>query len=500
MLSKNNLPKKSDGLIIPEAALFKLPEKVLQFGTGVLLRGLPDCLIDKANRQGIFNGRIAVVKSTATGSADEFHKQDGLYTLHIKGIENGNKVEEHVICSAISRVLSANSNWRDILEIAQSKQLRVIISNTTEVGLKLVNESIHNIPPASYPGKLLAVLYERYRVLGDKEDAGLVIIPTELVTNNGKLLKDIVLQLAAYNKLETQFIEWLSGANHFCNSLVDRIVPGKPATDLYAELDSQLGYIDDLRIVAEPYSLWAIEGGREVADILTFSRANDTEVVITPDIEKYRELKLRLLNGTHTLCCALAYLSGFNTVDEAISNSAFSRFIRQLMGEIASAIPYPIDKNETEQFAHKVLDRFSNPYIKHQWLSISVQYSLKMHIRILPLLLSYKKLFNTYPTAMTLGFAAFIRFMKVEKTGDYFEGSFNGVSYTVTDANANIFYEAWKNESYTDVVGAILSNVNLWGEDLSQLSGFNKQLTDMLDEVTTHGMLNLAQITLAEDG
>src|SRR6186997_3664458 len=84
-------------LKIPDEALFNLPERVLQFGTGVLLRGLPDYFIDKANRQGIFNGRIVVVKSTTHGDTSAFEKQDGLYTHCIRGIENGQKKEENII-------------------------------------------------------------------------------------------------------------------------------------------------------------------------------------------------------------------------------------------------------------------------------------------------------------------------------------------------------------------------------------------------------------------
>ncbi|RZL46844.1 MAG: tagaturonate reductase, partial [Pedobacter sp.] len=299
ILSQANLNLiNKDNVIVPQASVFELPEKVLQFGTGVLLRGLPDYFIDKANRQGIFNGRVAVVKST-NGPTSEFDEQDNLYTLCIRGIAKGEPVSENIISSAISRVISANEDWNAILEIAKSKDLQIIVSNTTEVGIQLVNESIDQNPPLSFPAKVLAVLHERYKALGAK-NTGLVIIATELIPDNGKKLGSIVVELARFNNLESDFILWLQNENKFCNSLVDRIVPGKPDATSLAKLQAELGYEDNLLSMSEPYSLWAIEGDQTVADVLEFAKV-DEGVVIAEDIEIYRELKVRLLNGTHTL-------------------------------------------------------------------------------------------------------------------------------------------------------------------------------------------------------
>src|ERR1044071_30935 len=221
---KNITPEP--GLVIPDEKIFELPEKVLQFGTGVLLRGLPDYFIDKANRNGIFNGRIVVIKSTSKGSTDSFSQQDCLYTHCIKGIENGKKVEETIINSSISCVLSATENWNNILNYAGNLAIQIIISNTTEVGITLTDDDIHLSPPQSFPGKMLAFLYKRYKIFNGTDDSGMIIIPTELITDNGTKLCSILIELARMNKLEDGFISWLQVSNHFCNSLVDRIVPG----------------------------------------------------------------------------------------------------------------------------------------------------------------------------------------------------------------------------------------------------------------------------------
>ena len=468
-LNKINLPLSGR----PDRQIFELPEKVLQFGTGVLLRGLPDYFIDKANSNGVFNGRIVVVKSTDTGSASDFDKQDGLYTIYTKGIENGKEVNEQVISSAISRVLSATIDWVAIMEVAQSPHLQVIISNTTEVGIKLVKEDISKHPPQSYPGKLLAVLYKRYQAFNGSADSGLVIIPTELITDNGKKLESIILELAHLNKLEPAFMDWLESHNRFCNSLVDRIVPGRPDKVLNDELEAKSGYTDNLSIIAEPYSLWAIEGDDHVKSVLSFHEV-DESVVITSDIELFRELKLRLLNGTHTLSCAWAILQGFATVKEAMSDGAFINFITPLIyEEILPAIPYKIDENIAVDFAGKVLDRFRNPYIRHEWLSISVQYTTKIKMRVIPLLLNHYKLNNSIPEHMVLGFAAYIRFMQIKLSNDgHYTGKINGREYRVTDSFAGYFATVWTNTETNVVIHHILTNTELWDTDLTALPGF----------------------------
>lgn len=487
ILSKYNLKKiNAPGLQLPGENVFDLPEKVLQFGTGVLLRGLPDYYIDKANRQGIFNGRIVVVKSTERGSTAEFDRQDNLYTLYSKGIENSKEVEEQVVCAAISRVLSAANSWDAILEVAKSPDLQIIISNTTEVGIQLVKEDITRRPPASFPGKLLAVLYERYKAFNGAADSGLIIIPTELIVNNGKKLESIVLELAHLNKLEPAFMDWLESNNSFCNSLVDRIVPGRPDKASEENLTGKRGYTDELNIMSETYSLWAIEGDASVASVLSFSKV-DKGVVISQDIGLFRELKLRLLNGSHTLCCAAAFLSGFNTVNEAMSDDSFQQFISQLaFNEIIPAIPYAISHYVAADFATRVLDRFRNPHIHHEWISISMQYSAKLKMRVIPLLVNYYRLNNSVPQCMALGFAAFIRFMKIAQTSDgVFKGSINNREYTVTDSQAEYFSKVWEVTDPQLVAETVLMNKDLWETDLTTLPGFKDAVTAQLERIMT---------------
>ena len=260
---------------LPAASIFNLPEKVLQFGTGVLLRGLPDYFIDKANRQGIFNGRVVVVKSTDHGSTTDFDSQDSLYTICVKGIENGVTIEQNIVSSAISRVLTASKQWSEILDLAASESLEIVISNTTEVGIQLVEDDVNAKPPVSYPGKLLALLLHRYKKFNGAKDKGLVIVPTELIVDNGTKLQEIVIMLAKQSNLSNAFIAWIKNHNSFCNSLVDCIVPGKPDAQQISNLQAELGYEDNLLISSEVYRLWAIEGDRKISEKLSLLSTPD---------------------------------------------------------------------------------------------------------------------------------------------------------------------------------------------------------------------------------
>ncbi len=451
------------------------PEKVLQFGTGILLRGLPDFFIDKANKAGIFQGKIAVVKSTS-GGIEDFQKQDGLFTTCIRGVVNGQVIDENIVNESISRVISANEYWNDILKIAQSDDLQVIISNTTEVGIQYVEESIFAEPPSSFPAKLTAILYERFKSQLD----GLVIIPTELIPDNGLKLKNIVLQLVAFNQLEEEFKQWVEQKNFFCSSLVDRIV-----TNATPEIKQSLPYQDDLAIQTEPYRLWAIEGNEKVKRILSFAQA-DEGVVIAENIDYYRERKLRLLNGTHTISVCKGYLQGFNTVYECMQDAEMHSFIKNVMlDEIAPTVlaqdfqHLNPTKEDLGTFAYEVLDRFNNPYIVHYLLSITLQATSKMKMRNIPTILRYYQQFGKAPALMAEGFKAYLLFMRVvkEENGKFY-GKRGEDFYLIQDDYAPYFAEKWKNISPDDtqaiskVLNQICKDTDVWGTDLTKIQGF----------------------------
>jgi tagaturonate reductase len=444
-------------LSIPHDAQFQLPDKVLQFGTGVLLRGLPDYFIEKANQKGIFNGRIVVVKSTGNGDVSSFQEQDNLYTLSIRGIKNGQNVNENIICSAISKILHANTQWSDVLNSAADPSIQIIISNTTEAGLQYVEEKLTHVPSLSFPGKLTQCLYHRFIKLGHAPESKIVVLPTELLTDNGFLLKHIIEKLIHFNDYPKSFGEWVNQKVIFCNTLVDRIVPGKLSNEHQQILLEKYGYTDSNAIMCEPYALWAIEGGQEVRDLLSFSTVNE-EIKIVPDISQFKELKLRILNGSHTLLCAKAIAEGFETVFLAMSNPIFRKYAEELIfEEIIPSLPAEIKKEDKLSFAKDVIDRFSNPNIEHKWTSIAVQYPMKLTIRVLPLLKSYAQNTGVSPTKMVECIKEVLHFLLSNENtpmDDISKAAINKINLS--------------SSSTEEKVKNLLMEKTMWGEDFTQ--------------------------------
>lgn len=443
---------------LPTKESFQYPEKVLQFGTGVLLRGLPDYYIHKANQAYIFKGRVVVVKSTSSGGADAFTEQNGLYTVCVRGTVDGTLVEEDIVNNSISRVINANTEWNKILETASNKNLRIIISNTTEAGIVDSDDKFTDAPPASFPGKLLAILWKRFEVSSEN---GFVILPTELISNNGNTLKNIVVNLAKKNNLSAEFIDWIETKNYFCNTLVDRIVPG-------AYLNEILSYEDKLMIMAEPFGLWAIESDSiEVKQILEFATVNKG-IVIAPSIEKFKEIKLRLLNGAHTLSCTLSILAGFDTVKQSMQNETFYQLVKTLLlEEIGPAIQSDtISEDDIVNFSNSVLDRFSNPFLEHKWLSIATNYTEKFKLRCIPILDKWYKKYQSIPQIFSLGFAAYLQLLSSD--------------IEISDKSQNAIRELWRSSS--NPINAILKETSFWDQDLTQYDGFEDKIKFYLEK------------------
>jgi tagaturonate reductase len=455
-----------------EAASY--PERVIQFGTGVLLRGLVDYAVNKANNHNFFKGCVVQIKSTGNGSADDFSQQDHLYTVAVRGVKNGTLLQQYEINSSISRTLNANTDWNEVLQLAHQTETNIIVSNTTEAGIVYnENDTASNTPPASFPGKLMALLYERYRVFNGDSTKGYTIIPTELISNNADELKAIVLKLAQKSNADAGFINWIEQANTFCNSLVDRIVTGKPSTEKMKEHEAQLNYQDHLLIECEPYLLWAIQGNEKVKQQLSFALPG-SGVIVEPSIEKYKELKLRMLNGTHTFMCGIAYINGFEYVKDALQNPEMNSEIRNLlMQEIALSLPY--ETKEVIAFAESVLERFENPFIEHKWINITLNYTQKMSFRNIANITRYYEKFNTVPQYMAKGFAYYIRFMNVFQKDEQhiFYGKVNNKMYAINDPEAEAFYKLQQQYAGKELVKAVLGKTDWWMMDLNELPGFS---------------------------
>lgn len=478
----------SDSHGIPDPALLSLPEKVLQFGTGVLLRALPDFFIDLANRQGTFNGRIVVVRSTSGSNAD-FVAQDNFYTVCVRGVENGALVVKNHIITAISRVLSANTEWEQVLALAREESLQLVLSNTTEVGIRYEPEIIGSFAPSSYPAKLLAVLKTRYDHFNGGHQAGLVIIPTELISDNAVKLKQILLELAQHNGFDATFMQWITESNQFCNSLVDRIVPGKPDNMESEQLWKELGYKDALLTKAEPFSLWAIEGDASVAAKLSFAAVHPG-LVIREDIQDYKELKLRFLNGAHSICCGLACLAGMKYTREFLTDEQGKTFLHRLMlEEILPSMSLSLPEQQMRDYALSVMDRFANPFIDHQWMSISFQYTSKLHLRVVPLLQQYVARQQSIPPCISFGFACYILFIRPVQCseGSYWGGAGEAI-YEIKDDMAKELYQIFQENTLEKAILQVLARSSFWGSDLTSIEGFQSSVLNYVQQIELNGV------------
>lgn len=453
--------------------VLNLPEKVIQFGTGVLLRGLVDYVIDAANKKQIFNGSVVVIKST-DGNVAEFEQQDNLYTVIEQGLHLGEIVEQKHLITCISRVLSAHDDWGEILQCAADPSIEIVISNTTEAGLVFVEEVFDNQTPKSFPAKLCAYLWRRYSVFNGDENRGMVILPTELRSHNGQLLQEFILRHADNNKLPPAFLDWVSTSNHFCNTLVDRIVPGKSEKDDLVLWDNALSYVDHLHTKAEPYLLWAIEGNNIVKAKLPFA-LNDERVIIAENIAGYEEQKLRILNGSNSIVVSPAYLAGCNTLFDTVTDNLFAGYTTRLIDE--EIIPTIIDQcPNARAFADDVLDRFGNPFVQYKLLNIVLQSSSKMNSRNATTIIRYYHAYGQYPPLTLIGLASFFLFYTPkEKEGCAYYGSRDGVRYPYRDEHADFICTALEHINWMDndlainAVTKILGNERIFSPELASL-------------------------------
>ena len=453
------------------------PEKILQFGEGNFLRGFADWKVDELNRQGFFNGSIVVVQPVKQGLVDVLQQQQGLYTLLLRGIQGGRLVESRQVISSISRALNPYTQWAAVVEVAQSPELRFVFSNTTEAGIAYAAEVCDATQcPDTFPAKVASLLHARFQAVKGDAAKGLVFLPCELIEQNGTKLKEYVLKHAVAWQLGADFIAWVNNANYFLNTLVDRIVPGYPREEA-AKLAVELGYEDKLLVTGEIFHLWVIEGPQHLAAEIPFHLAG-LNVVWTADMTPYRSRKVRVLNGAHTASVLGAFLAGLNTVGEIMKDPVFGKFVQQaVFDEIVPVLK--MDAVDRRKYAAAVLERFNNPFIKHELLSISLNSVSKWKVRVLPSLLDYVDTFGKLPPSLTFSLAALIRFYDGTPVSEReLRGLRQGQPYPIRDdAGILSFFAAqWKQYHATgevkQLVQAVLSQTQFWGRDLTLIEGF----------------------------
>ncbi|MGY5354758.1 tagaturonate reductase [Wenyingzhuangia sp. IMCC45467] len=454
-------------------------ERIIQFGEGNFLRAFVNWMFHEMNQKADFNGGVVAVQPIDQGLIKMLNDQDGLYTLYLNGIKNGQAISEHQIVDCIQRGIDPYENYADYLAVAENPELRFVISNTTEAGISYnANDKLDDAPQSSYPGKLTALLYKRFQAFDGASDKGLIVIPCELIDKNGDNLKRIILQYAADWNLGDAFVDWINNDNIFCNSLVDRIVPGYPRDKMDA-ITKELGYKDNLVVEGEQFHLWVIEGPASVKEEIP-AEACGLNIVFTDNMEPYRTRKVRILNGAHTTLVPVGYLYGIDKVRESLEDEVVGTYLKNtIFNEICPTLDLP--EAELNQFANDVLDRFRNPYLEHALMSISLNSTSKFKTRVLPSVLEYIKRKNELPKGLLFSLASLIAFYKGDRDGEK-------IALNDDQSALDFFATQWATGDIVEIVKATLSNTDFWGTDLSSIDGLQTTVTTYLQAIVDNGM------------
>jgi len=470
-------------------------ERIIQFGEGNFLRAFVDWMVDEMNRKVGFDTSVVVVQPINQGMVNMLNDQDGLYSLMSKGLKNGKAVKDVQIISSISRGINPYTQYEEYLKLAENPNMRFIVSNTTEAGIAFnENDSLNMQPASSFPAKLTALLYHRFKTFEGDKSKGFIILPCELIDRNGDKLKKCVSKYCDLWKLENSFRNWVETANVFTNTLVDRIVPGYNPESA-KEVSEKTGYDDKLVVDGEQFHLWVIEGPQWIKNEFPAHQAG-LNVLFVDDVTPYRTRKVRLLNGPHTVMAPVAYLSGIEFVGDAMDHEVLGQFIRQTINnEIIPAINMP--KDELENFAGEVIDRFRNPFVKHALMSISLNSISKYKARVLDTVKDYLALKGELPTNLVLALSALMAF---------YRGTVNGKKVSIIDEDyvVTFFSSNWEKVDKEELkleafVTKFLSSEMIWGEDLTKIKGLAEKTTYFLERILFDGMLDVVKsITLIE--
>lgn len=466
------------------------PERVLQFGEGNFLRAFADYWFDMANEKAGWNGKCVLVQPIAQGLTQLINRQEGLYTLYLRGRQNGEKVDVKRVISSVSRCLNPyeKQDYDAMMDVAAGEALEYIVSNTTEAGIVYDPSCrLEDCPPASFPAKLTQVLLHRWRA----GRPGVVVLSCELIDNNGKELLRCVNQYIKQWGLEEGFARWVNGDCTFCSTLVDRIVPGRirDAAEA-ARLEDENGYRDALIDVGEVFGVWNIEGPEWLAEKLPF-RAAGLNCPVVPDVTPYKKRKVRILNGAHTGFVPGAYLAGYDIVRDCMQDDVILGFMNRMLHE--EVIPtLPLDRQDLEAFAAAVQDRFNNPFINHELMSITLNSTSKWRARNMPSLLEYAQTAGKLPPCLAMSFAAYIAFYSSDIQALTEQGLVcrrpKGNEYTVSDDRWVLeFYYSRRGVSDETLVHDVMTNEKMWGQDLTLVPGFEQAAAENLRRIRTEG-------------
>ncbi|MBQ7954808.1 MAG: tagaturonate reductase [Lachnospiraceae bacterium] len=464
------------------------PIKVVQFGEGNFLRAFVDYMIDIANEQGKFDGDIVLIKPIEFGNLDMFHEQDCQYTVSLRGIVDGKAQVLNRIVTSVADAVDAYTEYEKYNDLAKIDTLRYVVSNTTEAGIVYdPTDKFELNPPKTFPGKLTKFLYTRFEAFNGDMNKGLVMLPVELIDDNGIMLKKCVMQLIELWGLSDEFKNWVENACIFTSTLVDRIVTGYPRDEVESIWEG-LGYEDRTLVTGEPFALWVIESQKDISKEFPLPDAG-LPVIFTDNQKPYKQRKVRILNGAHTSFVLASYLAGNDIVLESMQDETVKNFMmKTIFDEVIPTLTLP--KEELEEFAQAVITRFNNPYVKHALLSISLNSVSKWRARCMPSFLGYVEKTGKLPEHLTFSIASLMAFYTGTEIRDKaLIGHRDGQEYNIMDDMAVLeFFRDNSQKETAEFVKAYLGREDFHGQDLNQVAGLTDAVTAYLDDIKANGM------------
>ncbi|MBQ8374211.1 MAG: tagaturonate reductase [Clostridia bacterium] len=438
--------------------------KILQYGEGNFLRTFVDVYFDTLNKNGQGRYAVNIVKPIVFGTLERFEKQNNQYHIVLRGMENGNSVENVYAVESVENAIDPFIDYEKYIALARDKDLKIIVSNTTEAGICYnENDKMDGFDGITYPAKLTKFLYERYQAgLG-----GVYLLPVELIDNNADALKACVDQYIELWNLPDEFKAWNEAENFYCNTLVDRIVSGYPRDEkTKAHLEELIGEKDELVSIGEPFGLWAVEKKGNIAEYIK-EGVHNIEVVLTNDIGYYKKRKVRVLNGSHTNLVPAGLMLGAETVYDCMNDEKLSAFVDRALKE--EIIPFVSDDiAATTAFAESVKERFMNPYLNHQLISISLNSISKWRARVLPSFKDYYQKYGKIAPNLTVGFSYLMAlYSSIQKNGEKYEVALKNRTVELKDDAPYLeFFANGKS------IGEFMANEAIWGENLLSYAGF----------------------------
>jgi tagaturonate reductase len=398
----------------------------------------------------------------------------------LEGIKDKKPVKDIRLVKSVQDAVNPYADYAKYESYFLSSGLEIIVSNTTEAGIRYeAGEDIFAKPPQSYPGKMTALLYHRFKHFHGTPQSGLTIICCELIENNGSTLREYVLRHAEANRLGEDFVRWVTDHCRFCDTLVDRIVTGFPRENT-DEVKAELGYNDNLMVKAEYYHLWAIGGAgyKEVSNVLPLDKAG-LHVLYMPGVQSFRDKKVRILNGSHTAMVPVGLQLGCQTVMDAFNHPLIEKFINTMVAHEVLPMIHE-DREELEVFSASILERFYNPYIRHLLSAISLNSLSKWEAR-------------NFPTVLD-------NFEKAGKTARYnlfalaallvlYSGK-SEIPFTPDDNPTYVEFirQHWDDTDVERSVREIIENKDIWTVPLTAVTPLISTVCGFVREIVTDGM------------